>query len=158
MPPRALLADAYEQMGYQAESGPWRNVYLAGATELRNGVTQLPVPNAASAETIQAMPLDLFLDFLGVRLNAGRVGAAHVEFNLELTDVNEKWTFGVENSAIHYSSGRHADRPDASLVTTRAALNDVLMGTQTLEQLIVAGPPAPDRRRGKAWRVRVLAR
>ena len=65
---KSLLADAYQQLGYQAESGPWRNFYLTGALELRQGVKELPVPNTASADTIRAMPLDLFLDFLGVRL------------------------------------------------------------------------------------------
>ena len=56
-------------MGYQAESGPWRNFYLTGAKELREGVKQLPAPNTASPDTVRAMSLDLFFDYLGVRLN-----------------------------------------------------------------------------------------
>ena len=50
-----LQADALEQLGYQAESGPWRNFYLTGAKELREGVAQLPTPNTASPDTIRAM-------------------------------------------------------------------------------------------------------
>ena len=36
---RYLCADALEQLGYQAESGAWRNAYLVAAFELRNGTS-----------------------------------------------------------------------------------------------------------------------
>jgi alkyl sulfatase BDS1-like metallo-beta-lactamase superfamily hydrolase len=136
---KQLLADAYEQLGYQSESGPWRNFYLTGALELRRGVNHLPVPNTASPDTIRAMPIELFFDYLGVRLNGERAGGNTVELNLELTDVREKYVLGVENATIHYSKGRTAANADASIVTTREAFNDVMLGTQTMEQQIVAG-------------------
>lgn len=46
-----LQADALEQLGYQAESGPWRNFYLTGAQELRSGVKQMPIPNTVRPDT-----------------------------------------------------------------------------------------------------------
>ena len=61
---RDLQADALEQLGYQAESGPWRNFYLTAAQELRDGVRQLPTPNTASPDTVRAMSTELFLDYL----------------------------------------------------------------------------------------------
>jgi alkyl sulfatase BDS1-like metallo-beta-lactamase superfamily hydrolase len=134
-----LLADAYEQLGYQAESGPWRNFYLTGALELRRGVTKLPVPNTASPDTIRAMPIEMFFDFLGVRLNGDRAADLTVAFNLELTDTKEKYVLGVENAAIHYSGGRTVPNADASIVMTRDALNDVMLGTATMEKQIVTG-------------------
>ena len=134
-----LLADAYEQLGYQSESGPWRNFYLTGALELRRGVTKLPVPNTASQDTIRAMPIEMFFDYLGVRLNGDRAAGLTVAFNLELTDTNEKYVLGVENSAIHYSKGRSLPNADASIVISRADLNDVMLGTVTMEKQIVAG-------------------
>ena len=77
-----LQADALEQLGYQAESGPWRNFYLTGAKELREGVAQLPTPNTASPDTVRAMTLEMFFDYLGVRLNSaegrGRDGDAQL--------------------------------------------------------------------------------
>ena len=134
-----LLADAYEQLGYQSESGPWRNFYLTGALELRRGVTKLPVPNTASADTIRAMPIEMFFDYLGVRLNGDRAAGLALAFNLELTDTSEKYVLGVENSAIHYSKGLSLPSADASIVITRADLNDVMLGTATREKQIVAG-------------------
>ncbi|MBN9560358.1 MAG: MBL fold metallo-hydrolase [Alphaproteobacteria bacterium] len=134
-----LLADAYEQLGYQAESGPWRNFFLTGALELRQGVTKLPVPNTASPDTIRAMPIEMFFDFLGVRLNGDRAAGLTVAFNLELTDTKEKYVLGAENAAIHYSKDRSLPDADASIVMTREALNDVMLGTTTMEKQIVAG-------------------
>ena len=71
---RELQADALEQLGYQSESGPWRNFYLTGAQELRDGVRELPTPNTASPDTVRAMSADLFFDYLGVRLNGAKAG------------------------------------------------------------------------------------
>ena len=61
---KELLADTYEQMGYQAESGPWRSVYLQGAFELRNGVPQAGGINTASPDTIKAMPPEMTVRLL----------------------------------------------------------------------------------------------
>jgi len=85
------------------------------------------------------MPLEMFLDYLGVRLNAGRAEGKTVDFNLELTDVSEVYTFGVENGAIHYSKDRKHPNPDAGIIVTRNALNDVMLGTATMENQIIAG-------------------
>jgi len=136
---KQLLADTYEQLGYQSESGPWRNFYLTGASELRQGVTELPVPNTASPDTIKAMPIDMFFDFLGVRLNGDRAAGKSIEINMELTDTNEKYVVGVENSAIHYSKDKVAASADVSITTTREALNDVMLGTSTMEKQVVEG-------------------
>ncbi|MFS2153624.1 alkyl/aryl-sulfatase [Rhizobium sp. Rhizsp42] len=136
---KQLLADTYEQLGYQAESGPWRNFYLTGASELRQGVTELPVPNTASPDTIKAMPIDMFFDFLGVRLNGDRAAGKTIEINMELTDTKEKYVVGVENSAIHYSKDKTAPSADVSISTTREALNDVMLGTSTMEKQVVEG-------------------
>src|SRR5262249_22311189 len=73
---RALQADTLEQLGYQAENGTWRNFYLTGAMELRKGVQKLPAAVTASPDTVRAMSLDLFFDYVGVRLNGPRAAAA----------------------------------------------------------------------------------
>lgn len=79
---RELEADALEQLGYQAESGPWRNFYRTGAKE-RGGVKQLATPNTASPDTVRAMSLDMFFDYLAVRLNSEKAGNAHAMLNFD---------------------------------------------------------------------------
>jgi alkyl sulfatase BDS1-like metallo-beta-lactamase superfamily hydrolase len=90
---RNLEADALEQLGYQAESGPWRNFYLTGAQELRNGVQKLPTPNTASPDTVRAMSPEMFFDFLGVHINGMRAANAKAVFNVDLgKDGGQRWS------------------------------------------------------------------
>jgi alkyl sulfatase BDS1-like metallo-beta-lactamase superfamily hydrolase len=136
---KQLLADTYEQLGYQAESGPWRNFYLTGAMELRDGVRKLPAPNAQSPDTIEAMPLDMFLDYLGVRLNGDRAAGKTAIFNLVLTDTKQNYVLGVENSALHYSPDKTTNDADATLTMTRSGLNDIMLGKTNMQKLVMAG-------------------
>jgi len=136
---KQLLADAYEQLGYQSESAPWRNFYLTGAMELRNGVRKLPAPNPQSPDTIQAMPLDMFLDYLGIRLNGDRAAGKTAAFNLVLTDTKENYVLGVENSALHYSRNATSKSPDATVTMTRADLNNIMMGKTNMQKLVMGG-------------------
>jgi alkyl sulfatase BDS1-like metallo-beta-lactamase superfamily hydrolase len=134
-----LLADTYEQLGYQSESASWRNFYLTGAMELRNGVHRVPVGSPQNPDTIRAMPLDLFLDYQGVRLNAERSAGKSILFNLVLTDTKESYAIGVENSALHYSKDRTSKTADASLTMTRTDLNDVMLGSTSMQNLVISG-------------------
>lgn len=72
---KLLQADALEQMGYQAESGPWRNVYLMGAHELRHGVSPFLKPHPLSNAVMSAMTLDQYFDYMGLRFNAPKAQA-----------------------------------------------------------------------------------
>ena len=102
---RDLQADALEQLGYQSESGPWRNFYLTAAQELRDGVRQLPTPNTASPDSVRAMSTELFLDYLAVRLNGSKAGDRAITLVLTLPDVDETWTLMVRNGALSHRTG-----------------------------------------------------
>ena len=134
-----LLADAYEQLGYQAESGPWRNFYLAGAKELRQGVKVLPTPNTASPDTVRAMSLDTFFDFLGVRLNGPKAAGETLTLNFKFTDTEEQYAVGVENATLHYSKGKQDPNAGVSLTLDRSALNQIILGEATLNEQVDAG-------------------
>ncbi|RAR53844.1 alkyl sulfatase BDS1-like metallo-beta-lactamase superfamily hydrolase [Paraburkholderia unamae] len=136
---KQLLADTYEQLGYQSESASWRNFYLTGAQELRGGIKQLPAPQPQSPDTIQAMPLDMFLDYLGIRLNGDRANGKTASFNLVLTDTKENYVLGVENSALHYTKDKSSKLADATVTMTRADLNDIMMGKTNMQKLVMAG-------------------
>ncbi|MGA7778810.1 MAG: alkyl sulfatase dimerization domain-containing protein [Paraburkholderia sp.] len=136
---KQLLADAYEQLGYQSEAASWRNFYLTGAMELRNGVKELPAAQPQSPDTIQAMPLDMFLDYLGIRLNGDRAAGKTALFNLVLTDTKENYVLGVENSALHYSRNTSSKTADATVTMTRADLNNIMMGKTNMQKLVMAG-------------------
>ncbi len=134
-----LQADALEQLGYQAESGPWRNFYLTGAQELREGVAQLPTPNTASPDTVRSMTLDLFFDYLGVRLNAPKAGNAKAKLNFDFGSSEGAYLVELENGVLNHTAGAHADDADATVTLSRDTLNGIILGETKLTDAIGSG-------------------
>ncbi len=98
---RALEADALEQLGYQAESGPWRDFYLTGAQELRHGHPQMTVSSTAAPDTVAAMTTEMLLDYLGVRIDGLAAAERTWAIDLTATDRDERWRVGIEHGALH---------------------------------------------------------
>ncbi|WP_234706045.1 alkyl/aryl-sulfatase [Mycolicibacterium setense] len=132
-----LLADSYEQMGYQAESGPWRSIYLQGAYELRNGVPTAGGTDTASPDTIAAMPPEMMFDYLGVRLNGPKAAGKKILLNVDFTDLKKQYGLTVENGVLNYSAGL-LPQSDATLKLTKATMNDIQMGKVQLNDAISA--------------------
>ncbi|MEI8050166.1 MAG: alkyl sulfatase dimerization domain-containing protein [Actinomycetes bacterium] len=116
---RELCADALEQLGYQSENGVWRNFYLSGALELRDGVSVIEGPAPNSADIIAAMPLGMIFDFLGVRLNADRAVGVSLLINIEITD-EASWVLQVRNSVLNAFEGRQDSDAAVTISTTGA--------------------------------------
>lgn len=144
-----LEAAALEQMGYQAESGPWRNFYLSGAQELRKGIAELPAPNTASPDTIKAMDLDLLFDFVAMRLNGPKTGDAASAFNIDFTDTGDKYLLELENGVLNHTKDAQSDSADATVTMTRETLNNVLLGQTTMADAVKAGDVTVDGDQGK---------
>ncbi|MGY3857977.1 alkyl/aryl-sulfatase [Aeromonas intestinalis] len=136
---KELEADALEQMGYQAESGPWRNFYLTGAKELRSGVTPLPTPNTASPDTVRAMSLDMFFDYLAVRLNGPKSGAAKAVLNFDFGDTGGKYKVELENGVLNHTANSEASNADTTIALSRDTLNNLILKQTTLEKAVAAG-------------------
>ncbi|ABY46521.1 alkyl/aryl-sulfatase [Bacillus mycoides] len=83
---RFLAADALEQLGYQSESGIWRNAYLSGAYELRNGTVTDPTKYVSGAEITEYMTGEMILDYLGILIDGDRCSHFSLEFNLIISD------------------------------------------------------------------------
>lgn len=132
-----LMADAYEQLGYQQENGTWRNIYLTGTKELREGVKQLPAPNFASPDTIRAMPSEMFFQFLAIRLNGPKANGKEIAINVNFTDEKSRYALVLENSVLHYR--KPVSSPDADITMTRKALNEIILKQTTLERATAEG-------------------
>jgi alkyl sulfatase BDS1-like metallo-beta-lactamase superfamily hydrolase len=135
---RDLGADALEQLGYQSEAATWRNAYLLGAQELRNGVPKAPA-SGASADLLKGVSIDLAFDFLGVRLNAPKAKGKHIVVNWTFTDLNQTYVMNLENSALTHTSGTLSDNADASVTLTRAALDAITLKQRTFSDSVAAG-------------------
>ena len=135
-PGRLLQADTLEQLGYQAESGPWRNIYLTGALELREGIRGV---GGRGRAITTALTVEQIFDALGVRLMAERVIDKRVLINWDLTDVGERHVLGLQNCALHHIEGRHVADADVTLRLTKSLLGELLTGRATALDAIADG-------------------
>jgi alkyl sulfatase BDS1-like metallo-beta-lactamase superfamily hydrolase len=137
---RELQAKALEQLGYQAESGPWRNFYLSGAQELRAGVNKLETGTTASPDTIRAMPLGLLFDYLGVRLNGPKAEGKTITLNWNFTDTREQYVLALENGALNHTAHKQVKDAEATFTLTRAAFDEFILGGKPeLEAMMASG-------------------
>jgi alkyl sulfatase BDS1-like metallo-beta-lactamase superfamily hydrolase len=132
-----LLADAYEQLGYQAESGPWRSVYLQGAFELRNGVPKAGGIATASPDTIRAMPPSMLFDYLSVRLNGPKAAGKKITLNIAFTDLKQQYGLTVENAVLHHKPKALANA-DATIRVSKPTLDQIQLKETTIGQAIDA--------------------
>ncbi len=136
---RELGADALEQLGFQAEAATWRNAYLVGAMELRNGVPKILGNNTANADTLKALNNEMFFDFLGVRLNAAKAEGKTMVINWSFTDSNQRIALNLDNSALTYVAGKQAPNADATVTLARGTLDAVALQRTTFADAVKAG-------------------
>ncbi|AZQ63125.1 MBL fold metallo-hydrolase [Flammeovirga pectinis] len=134
-----LQADVLEQMGYQTENGPWRNFYLAGAFELRNGVKKASTPKTSSPQIISNMSMELIFGYMGIQLDVKKAAGKKITLNWVFTDVDEKYTLFLENSVLNYWPNSEVKNPDATITMERSTLNDFLLGKITMKKAIESG-------------------
>jgi len=134
-----LLADIFEQLGYQQENPGLRNSYLAAAYELRTGIPQGETGNSSSPDVIRAMSTELFLNFLGIRMDSRKAEGMRFTMNLVTPDNGEKFIVELENATLTNIKGFQADKPNLTLTINRTDLEQTMMGAKTLEAQLADG-------------------
>ena len=134
---RELQAEALEQLGYQSESATWRNAYLAGAHELRNGPPKLPL--GVNTRYFEAMTAEQIFDVIGVRFDPDRFPSAPAEINFEFSDLGETHLVGIEAAAIHHRPDYRGESAQTTVTLTRAALAALVSFQQPYDAVIEAG-------------------
>lgn len=123
---RAVLADAFEQLGFQAESATWRNAYLYGAQEIRHGKRDIPPRPMLAPDLVAGLPTDLLLDYLAIRLNPDRAGNAEIGIDITITDRTETWHLALRNAVVAARPGHR--NASTHIACTRAALEALCLG------------------------------
>jgi alkyl sulfatase BDS1-like metallo-beta-lactamase superfamily hydrolase len=135
---RQLQADAFEQLGYQAESGPWRNVYLTAAQELREGITERAAAQAGSADIVASLTPEMLFDYLSVRLKGPDAEDDDITINLNFTDSGRDFTLLVKHGVLNYRVDRAASEADVTLRMARMDFVAMLSKRVELPDLIDA--------------------
>ncbi|MFN9547024.1 MAG: alkyl/aryl-sulfatase [Cyanobacteriota bacterium] len=132
---RQLLADVYEQLGYQAESTSVRNTFLQGAFELRNGLPGGTPPRSTGPDVIRAMSTGQWLDFLGISLDPKKAEGLRFIINLVTPDNGENHIVELSNATLTNIKGFQDPKANLTITVNRSDLNRVMMGSASLEQL-----------------------
>jgi alkyl sulfatase BDS1-like metallo-beta-lactamase superfamily hydrolase len=136
---RSLCADALEQMGYQAESATWRNAFLYGAQELRHGVFQMAARPNMGADTVAGLSTGVFFDLMAIRLDAAKAAGQSMAINWRFTDRDETLVLTLEHSTLTHRLGEWSDTAEASIITTRAVLDAVVLRKITVPEAMASG-------------------
>jgi alkyl sulfatase BDS1-like metallo-beta-lactamase superfamily hydrolase len=134
-----LLADVYEQIGYQQENSGLRNAFLAGAYELRSGIPGGASPKTSGPDMIRAMSTGLFLDFLGIRMDSKKAVGKAFKINLVTPDNGEKYLVELSNETLTNIEGYTADDANLTITIDRADLEQTMMGAKKLADQIKDG-------------------
>lgn len=136
---RTMLASTYEQLGFQSESVIWRNIYLCGAQELREGVKPLQRVGGVNEDIARAMPIGDFFNLLAVKLDPAKAKSISRVINFELTDTDEKIVVTVRNQVENHKLNSSDPQADLTVSLTRLTLNDIAYGRSSIDDAIENG-------------------
>ena len=145
---RHLQAAALEQLGYQSESAPWRDFYLTGAHELRNGTPAVQgLRPSANADVLKAMTPEMVIDLCAMKLNGPAATHVSLSFDVTFTDVARdaamrarggfKRRLTVANGVL-VPSARTVGGADATVATTTESFVRLANALTTLDEEIAA--------------------
>ncbi len=135
---KELLARVYEQLGYQAESAPWRDVYLTGALELRSGGQGSAADPRRALGLLRSTPVERFLDSMTVRIDGPAADGKRFKFNFVFTDVGETHVLELGNGVLHHRQAEPAADADATVRLTRDLLLRLGIGDVGLKELVMS--------------------
>lgn len=127
---RLLCADAMEQLGYQAESGPWRNEYLTAAQELRHGNANLTAAAKNTGEMVKALSAPMLFDYMAIVMDKQALADEDFTVNVTLPDVGERHMLRVKNGVLLVYKNTLSDSADVSVTCPKNALFAILTNNQ----------------------------
>ncbi len=133
---KSMLAGVYDQLGYQAESGPWRDVYLSGAFELRTGAPEESLPTSNVIGLLQETPIERIFELVAATVNGPDAADIDLVLEFHLTDIDRRYTLVLENGVLHHALRVEGDEPSVSLSVTYPLFLRILLGDAEITELI----------------------
>jgi len=135
-PARALLANVYDQLAYQAESAPWRDAYLSGAFELRHGTPERGLDIVMMEGVLLKTPVQNFFDSMAVRLNGPKAEGKNMDVKITFTDLNESFLLSINNAVLRHRKVSSDTQADVTLSLTKPLLVDIITGKAGLKDTL----------------------
>ena len=134
---KELLAKSYEQMGYSAESATWRNAYLSGAQELRNGPPAKGMSKAGAIDLLLQTPMERFLEAMAASLDGSAAEGKNYRINITLSDQKESYALWIDNAVLHFKRGQHPEA-NATLTLTKALFVKIIAGSAGIQDTLLS--------------------
>ncbi len=135
---RDLLARCFEQLGYVAESAPWRNFYLTGALELRQGPPDKGITLDILLDMLHYTPIERFLERMAASLDGAKAADTKLTINLSFSDLKENYVLQVENAVLHFRKAPPAREANATLTLTKAFFLQMMTGQAGAKDLLTS--------------------
>lgn len=135
---KELLARCFEQMGYVAESAPWRNFYLTGALELRQGPPEKGITIDILLDMLQHAPIERFLERMAASLDGPKAGDTQLKVNLVFSDLKESYVLQIENAVMHHHKAPPAADANATLTLTKPFFLKMMAGQADAKDLLLS--------------------
>lgn len=135
---RELLARSFEQMGYMAEAAPWRNFYLSGALELRQGAPDQGVSRSMMLDMLQHVPIEAFLGAMAASLDGPKAADTALKINLVFSDLGESHVLHIENGVLHHRRAPPATDANATLRLSKAFFLEMVTGSAGAKELLLS--------------------
>jgi len=135
---KALLAATYDQLGYQAESAPWRDVYLTAAYELRHGAPDEGLNIAMMEDVLRRTPVQRFFDSMAVRLNGPDAEGVELNINFVFTDLDVSYLLNISNAVLHHRPSEAGSSADATLRLTHDLFIRMMTGQAGIKDLLLS--------------------
>jgi alkyl sulfatase BDS1-like metallo-beta-lactamase superfamily hydrolase len=140
---RALQADAFEQLGFGAENGTWRNVFLSGATELREGNFGTPTTTTAT-DLVTALTVEQILSSVAIRIDGPKAWDVHLVVSFVITDEDQAYVFELRNGAVNHRATAGPAPGSTTLTLERRVLIGLMVGRVDLAVAVADGTIAVD--------------
>jgi alkyl sulfatase BDS1-like metallo-beta-lactamase superfamily hydrolase len=134
---KELLAKSYEQMGYSAESATWRNAYLSGAQELRNGPPSKGMSKAGAIDLLLQTPMERFLEAMAASLDGPAAEGKNYRINVTLSDQKESYALWIDNAVLHFKRGQHPEA-NATLTLTKSLFVKIIAGSAGIQDTLLS--------------------
>ncbi|WP_457553835.1 alkyl/aryl-sulfatase [Desulfobacula sp.] len=136
---KELLARTYDQLGYQSESAPWRDVYLTGAYELRHGAPEKGMDISLMEDVLKQTPIHHLLDSLAVRLKGEKAEGKNLTIKIVFSDLNESYTLSLKNCVLRHAQSSDKDNAvDATIVITHELFIKMIIGKAGIKDTILS--------------------
>lgn len=133
---KALLAQSFDQMGYMAESAPWRNFYLTGALELREGGYAEGFKRSMFLDMLKHTPTERFLEAMAAALNSDKAEGEDIQINLVFSDTQENYVLRINNSVLHHRAGKPEESSAATLTLSKPFFLNMMTGEANATDLL----------------------